>query len=116
MTEDWIEHRRGDGELVGWMLPEDDGFVVIDLLGRRVTDVVDWGTAEETLDEAGLRYLAEPYLLDRPGDEPLRVRIVEASRDRILVTEDFGGAIGGPVPERIALPFPAPEVLRLRVR
>ncbi|BDZ65506.1 hypothetical protein [Agromyces mangrovi Wang et al. 2018] len=114
MTEEWIEHRRGDGELVGWMLPEDDGFVVIDLLGRRVTDVVDWGTAEETLDEAGLRYLAEPYLLDRGDDEPLRVRIVEASRDRILVTEDFGGAIGGPV-SRIELPFPAPETLRLRL-
>jgi hypothetical protein len=31
VRDDWIEHRRGlDGELLGWMRPADDGFVVID--------------------------------------------------------------------------------------
>ena len=44
---EWIEHRRGmDGELLGWMRPADDGFVVIDLLGRELTGVVDWFEAE----------------------------------------------------------------------
>jgi len=31
---DWIEHRRGDGERLGWMRPLGGLFVVIDLLGR----------------------------------------------------------------------------------
>ena len=42
------------------MEPVDEGFVVIDVLGRRRTGVVEWSTAEDTLDELGLSYLPEP--------------------------------------------------------
>lgn len=107
MREDWIEHRRGrDAELLGWLRPEGDGFVVVDLLGRDRTGVVEWFEAEETVDALGLAYLAEPYeLLD--GERWVRVRISEVATDRIrLKTEDWG-AIDAPV-DHYELAFPAP--------
>ena len=42
LASDWIEHRRADGETVGWIVPDEDGFRARDLLGREVTEgVVD---------------------------------------------------------------------------
>lgn len=107
---DWIEHRRSDRELLGWMRPDRDGFVVIDLLGRSVTDAVDWLTAEETLESVGLGYLAEPYELLLDGHW-LRVRIVEVSTDRVLVKkEDWGDVTMTAVYH--AAPFPVAGRLR----
>ncbi|GMA92040.1 hypothetical protein GCM10025869_25690 [Homoserinibacter gongjuensis] len=67
---DWIEHRRADGERVGWMRPEGDGFVPVDLLGRDRAPALDWLSAEELLDELGIGYLAEPYVLERADGAP----------------------------------------------
>lgn len=90
----WIEHRRsGDGERVGWMRVDGDGFVAIDLLGREVTGVVEWLDAESALDELGIGYLADPYALHLPGSDPVRVRILEVSTARILVKKDDFGDI-----------------------
>lgn len=97
MEPDWIEHRRADdGERVGWMKPVDDGFVAIDLLGRRRTDVVDWFHAEETLDRLGLGYLADPYELRREDRSWLRVRIAEVSPEVIRVKKDDWGDMTAP--------------------
>ena len=52
--DDWIEHRRGDRELLGWVRPDDDGFVVIDLLGRPRTAPLECLAAEEFLEDLGL--------------------------------------------------------------
>ncbi len=92
MEPDWIEHRRADDrEHVGWMKPVDDGFVAIDLLGRPRTDVVDWLSAEETLDELGLRYLADPHELLLDDGAWLRVRIAEVTPSVVRVKkEDWG--------------------------
>jgi hypothetical protein len=88
----WIEHRRGgDGELIGWMVPDGEGFVVVDLLGRERSDVVDWLTAEETLDEIGLSFLADPFELRLPDGRWLQVRIAELSPEGIRVTRDDWG-------------------------
>ncbi len=111
-TSDWIEHRRGDGERVGWMRPQGDGFVAVDLLGRDVTDEVDWLDAEETLDTLGIAYLAEPYLMDRPGAGPLRVRIVEVSPAGIRVKQDDFGDMSGPARPHYELAWPIPAELR----
>ncbi|MBX3099340.1 MAG: hypothetical protein KF761_07130 [Salinibacterium sp.] len=73
------EHRRGDRERLGWMRPEGEGFVVIDLLGRELTGAVDWFEAETMLDELGIGYLAEPLLLLGSG-QWLRVRIMDSLR------------------------------------
>ncbi|GHD43739.1 hypothetical protein D9V29_13945 [Mycetocola manganoxydans] len=113
-TEQWIEHRRGsDRELLGWMTPTGDGFVVVDLLGRTRTGELDWHTAEETLDAIGLGFLADPYELRLPDGRCIGVRIAELSPDGIRVTRDDWGAHD--VAEReFLLPFPMPEELRPR--
>ena len=108
---DWIEHRRGDRELLGWMRPEGDGFVVIDLLGRAVSAELDWFAAEELLDALGIGYLADPYELLLPDGHWLRVRILEVSTDGIRVKRDDWGAIDVPLLE-YSLPFPIPDELR----
>lgn len=113
MNPDWIEHRRGrDGELVGWMEPAGDRFVVVDLLGRPRTGPVGWFTAEETLDELGIGYLADAYELRLDTGAWLRVRITEVSTDHIGVKkDDFGDMTATQL--HYAVPFPAPlEVLR----
>lgn len=92
MDADWIEHRRSDdGERVGWMKPVDEGFVAIDLLGRPRTDVVDWMVAEETLDDLGMGYLADPHELRLDDGSWLRVRIAEVSAVAIRVKKDDWG-------------------------
>ena len=97
MEADWIEHRRADdGERVGWMKPVDEGFVVIDLLGRRRTGVVDWLSAEETLDQLGLGYLADPYEVRLDNGSWLRVRIAEVSPAQIRVKKDDWGDMSAP--------------------
>lgn len=92
MEADWIEHRRsGDGELLGWMKPVGDGFVVVDLLGRTRTQAVDWLTAEESLDALGLSYLADSYELRLDDGSWLKVRIAEVSPTMIRLQKDDWG-------------------------
>lgn len=59
---DWIDYRRDDGELLGWICPHDDDFIAIDRLGRLTTGVVDWLEAEEALEAIGLGYLADTLI------------------------------------------------------
>ncbi|NNC11412.1 hypothetical protein HII28_05905 [Planctomonas sp. JC2975] len=108
---DWIEHRRGDRELLGWIRPEADDFVVVDLLGRERTDAVDWLVAEETLEALGIGYLADPYELHLDDGRWLRVRVTEVSIEKIVVKRDDWGAIDIPLLE-YTLPFPIPPQLR----
>jgi hypothetical protein len=108
---DWIPHRRGDGELLGWMRPDGERFVVIDLLGRVRTDPVDWLDAEETLEGIGIAYLADPYELALDDDRRLRVRITEVSTERIRLKKDDWGAIDAPLVE-YEVAFPMPDELR----
>ena len=111
VPSDWIEHRRGDRELLGWMRPAGDGFVVVDLLGRDRTDAVDWLVAEETLDGLGIGYLADPYELLLDDGRWLRVRITEVSTEAIRVKRDDWGAIDIPLVE-YTVSFPMPTSLR----
>ena len=108
-ADDWIEHRRGDRELLGWMLPQGDGFVVVDLLGRPRTEPLEWLAAEEFLEQLGIGYLADRYVYTADGAERL-VRIGEASPAGItVVADDWGSASAvGSHPERFRLPFPVP--------
>src|SRR5690606_1425351 len=93
VPSDWIEHRRGDGELLGWMAPDGDGFRVVNLLGRDLAaSPVDWLAAEELLEATGIGYLADRYELTTPEGGARRVRIAEVSTARILVVGDEYGA------------------------
>ncbi|ALV47449.1 hypothetical protein MB46_05805 [Arthrobacter alpinus] len=109
METDWIEHRRAeDKELVGWIQPTGQGFVAMDLLGRRRTDVVDWMIAEEALDELGLSYLADPHELRLDGGDWLRVRIAEVSSGLVRVKKDDWGDMTAPQ-IYYTLDFPVPD-------
>ena len=109
---EWIEHRRGDGERVGWIIPRGEDFVVVDLLGRERGGPVDWLGAEEALDALGIGYLADIYLLAREDGRELRVRLTEVSSAGITVKKDDFGDIGAPQ-LYFSLPFPAPVSLRV---
>lgn len=116
LAGDWIEHRRAeDRELVGWIVPEGEGFRPVDVLGRRVTAApVEWLEAEEILDALGIGFLADRYLLSLPDGSKRPVRIAEASPDGItVVSDEFGSASAvGADSDRFRLPFPVPEELR----
>ncbi|SEB97967.1 hypothetical protein SAMN04489806_2286 [Paramicrobacterium humi] len=108
---DWIEHRRPDGELVGWIRMAGDDFVPIDLLGREIGGPGDWLSAEERLEALGIGYLAEPWRLELAPGRHIRVRLTEVSRDGIRAKLDDFGAIDVPL-QSYDLGFPAPDALR----
>lgn len=108
---DWTPHRRDDRELVGWIRPEGDAWTAVDVLGRVVVASVEWLDAEEALEGRGLAFLADPWMLERDGEPPLRVRLVEVTPARIVVkAEDYGDVTRAS--ELIALPWPIPDRLR----
>ncbi|WP_265523086.1 hypothetical protein [Oerskovia flava] len=114
LPADWIPHRRHDDrEPIGWIRPEADDWVAVSILGHDMTGPVDWTTAEEALEDTGLAWLADVWMLEQDGGEPLRVRLVEVTPDGVVVQTDDFGAIDVPV-ERFALPWPAPAMLRPR--
>lgn len=110
----WIEHRRDDREIVGWIAAEGEGYVPYDLLGRRrETDPVEWLDAEAVLETLGIGYLADRYELALPDGSRRPVRITEATPQGItVVADEFGAASAvGANSERFHLPFPAPTEL-----
>ncbi len=111
IAADWTPHRREDGELVGWVRPEGEDWVAVDLLGREVSGPTDWLAAEAVLEVGGIGYLADPWMLDGEGDLPVRVRMVEVTPERIVVKSDDFGAIDAPV-RQWELPWPLPARLR----
>lgn len=115
---DWTPHRRDDGELLGWIRPVGDDWVAHDLFGHEASGPVDWLVAEEALEARGIGWLADPWMLERPDADALRVRILEVApghgdeAGRVVVKVDDHGAIGGPPAPRFELPWPAPGELR----
>lgn len=115
LPSEWIEHRRPDGEVLGWMLPDGDGFRVFDLLGReRTAGPVDWLAAEELLEDLGIGYLADRWTLRFDDGRVRPVRIAEASPRGITVVGDEYGAASavGADLDRFRLAFPAPPGLQ----
>ena len=116
---DWVPHRRDDGELLGWIRPDGDDWIAVDLLGREACNAADWLEAEAALEAVGLSWLADVWMLERSAEEPLRVKLVEVTpggvgeAGRVVVQTDDFGAIDAPV-ERYELPWPAPAALRPR--
>lgn len=112
IPDDWTEHRRAeDRELLGWIRPEGDAWVAVNLLGREVPGVVDWLDAEASLDSIGLSWLADKWVLDREDGNAWAVRLVEVTPERVVVKTDDFGAIDAPT-EMIELAWPAPRTLR----
>ena len=92
---DWRPHQRDDGELIGYLVPDENDLVVpVNLVGHPIGDAMDQIAAEQLLEDAGLSYLAEPWLLRRDDGSDQRVVIVEVDADHVVVT-DAQFALGG---------------------
>jgi hypothetical protein len=117
---DWTPHRRDDGELLGWIHPSGELWAAVDVLGRAASGPVEWLEAEAALEEHGIAWLAEPWMLEGEADRPLRVRILEVTPDeagapgRIVVKVDDFGDMSRPATDRFELPWPIPARLRPR--
>lgn len=115
---DWTPHRRDDGELLGWIHPAGEDWVAVDVLGRAVSAPVDWLAAEVALEEHGIAWLAEAWMLEGETERPLRVRIVEVTPDqvgapgRIVVKIDDFGDMTRPATAQFVLSWPIPARLR----
>lgn len=115
---DWTPHRRDDGELLGWIHPEGEAWVAIDVLGRAVSGPTEWLDAEAALEDHGIAWLADPWMLEGEAERPLRVRIVEVTPDgegrsgRIVVKVDDFDDITRPATQQYVLSWPAPDRLR----
>lgn len=111
MREDWTPHRRDDGELVGWIRPEGELWVPIDLLGHVIAEPGEWLEAEYALEQRGIAHLAGVWLLGRSDGRDIRVKLVEVTPERIVVQTDDFGAIDVPITSFV-LAWPAPPELR----
>ena len=112
---DWTPHRRDDGELLGWIRPSGSDWLAVDVLGRELTGGIDWLEAEAALEEHGIRWLADPWILEGEAEGPLRVQIVEVVPEgdgRITVKVDDFGDMQRPPTQRYTLEWPLPERLR----
>ncbi|MCE4027665.1 hypothetical protein LXM50_16945 [Microbacterium sp. Au-Mic1] len=112
---DWTPHRREDGELLGWIRPEGADWLAVDVLGRELTGEIDWLDAEAALEEHGIRWLADPWVLEGEIEGPLRVQIVEVvpeGEGRITVKVDDFGDMQRPPTQRYTLTWPLPARLR----
>ncbi|MEX0161497.1 MULTISPECIES: hypothetical protein [unclassified Microbacterium] len=115
---DWTPHRRDDGELLGWIRPDGDEWVAVDVLGRPVSGPTEWLDAETALEERGIGWLADPWMLEGEADRPLRVRILEVTPDdegvpgRIVVKIDDFGDMARPPVQQYVLEWPIPARLR----
>ena len=116
---DWTPHRREDGELLGWIRPSGSDWLAVDVLGRELTGAIDWLDAEAALEEHGIGWLADPWILEGEtagsGAEPLRVQIVEVvpeGEGRITVKVDDFGDMQRPPTQRYTLAWPLPARLR----
>ncbi|EYT60356.1 MULTISPECIES: hypothetical protein [Microbacterium] len=115
---DWTPHRRDDGELLGWIHPAGDDWVGVDVLGRPVTAETEWLEAEAALEEHGIAWLADPWMLEGEDERPLRVRILEVTPDedgvpgRIVVKIDDFGDMTRPATAQFILAWPIPNRLR----
>jgi len=118
IPDDWTPHRRDDGELLGWIRPDGEDWVAVDVLGRAASAPVDWLDAEAALETVGLAWLADVWMLEGEATGPLRVRFLEVTPPagdgpgRVVVKADDFGDMQRPPTERFTLPWPAPARLR----
>jgi len=87
---DRVPVHREDGELVGFVVPQDGGWTPCAVFGPPVGEPTEQDAAEQWLRDHGLSYLAARWLL-REGDDWIRVDLVEAAPDRVVVAvADYG--------------------------
>ncbi len=93
----WLGYRRiDDGELLGYVVPTDGAlFTPITVFGYPLTPAGARDDAERRLDEVGLDYLADRWIL-QVADQPegISVEIVEANPETLTVKNvDLGSSL-----------------------
>ncbi len=108
-------HRLDDGELVGYLRPVGDGLVPTTLLGTALDDALDRFGAEQVLEEVGLSYLADPWILSHDDGTEQRVLLVEVDAERaVLANADFAQVVGAPrdIGDRVEVDLPTDRLRR----
>lgn len=95
-------HRAEDDELLGYLVEAGDGTVPLTLFGVALGEPGSPEHAEEVLQTRGLSCLAEPWVLRNEGGEEIRVALVAAYPDRVVVV---------PAPYGYADPAEAPVIV-----
>ncbi|WP_162802127.1 hypothetical protein [Ornithinimicrobium murale] len=83
-ADSWVSVRREDGELIGFVAPEPEGWRPLTVFGHPLADVADRATAEDRLHAVGLGYLAGKWEL-RDGEDWISAQLVEASPAGVTV-------------------------------
>jgi hypothetical protein len=106
---DWEPYERAhDGELLGYLEPVGGRVRPVSLFGHPLAEPGSTPDAEARFEELGLRYLAEPWVLTLPDRrDPVRVRILEARADAIVLQEFFTEGIYSGERFRLEPPLPA---------
>jgi hypothetical protein len=100
----WTAYRRHeDDELLGYLVQEPDGTVPLTLFGAPLAKAGTLEQAEAVLRARGLSCLAEPWLLRQEDGEEVRVALLAAYPDRVLVVPaPYGYADPGAQPVFVA--------------
>lgn len=77
--------RAEDDELLGYLVQQPDGTVPLTLFGAPLGPAGSREQAEAVLRARGLASLADPWLLRQDDGEEVRVALVAAYPDRVLV-------------------------------
>jgi len=86
VREGWTAYRRpDDDELLGYLVQEPGGTVPLTLFGVPLAGAGTPEQAEAVLRARGLACLADPWLLRQEDGEEVRVAVVSAYPDRVLV-------------------------------
>lgn len=93
---DWTPHRRpGDRETIGYLAPAGEDVVPMSLLGVPLGEPTDWVSAEDVLEESGLRWLAQPLWLREDDGSDRRVVVLEIDAERVVVGDAEAALVVG---------------------
>ena len=88
IPDSWTPHHRdSDAELVGYLTDDAEGTVPRTLFGAPLAAAGPRSAAVAVLESRGLGSLADPWLLRRDDGEEVRVLVLAAYPDRVLVAE-----------------------------
>lgn len=114
---DWLPyHRFDDGELIGYLAPAAEGLSTpMSILGQPLGEPGDDWTCEQTLEQTGLSYLADVWLLHHDDAPEQTVVLLEVDADRVVVGDaDSANVVGRPesMGWRTELPVPTDRLRR----
>ena len=90
----WVAYRRtSDGELVGYLVDDQQLTVPVNLAGCQLAGASEIGAAQAVLESRGLASLDQVWWW-RTGDDEVEVRVLSAYPGRILVVETEYGYYG----------------------